>query len=236
MLELVGFLWVTVYVMDLFMNAVSSLPKTQKRTELSPWLVNLKILYWRTAVHSFTLKPEKAFSDLMLLLCIILTAWNSLNWPIEDSIFKAIMTPMITCSGCCLRVRVWHVDFPLILCLLEQPYGVKCMVKWEKLRLLLCTPSITNVGRNSFLINSFSSFLWLLEVPRFCSFVPLFLRTKRYKIHNCERKRLQGLMLYDKVLSGQCLVIHLCTCLKFCMQIWKFWWGWEFYRHLQLRL
>lgn len=52
----------------------SSLPKIQKHTELSPCLVNLKILYQRTAIHSFTLKPENAFSDLMLLLCIILTA------------------------------------------------------------------------------------------------------------------------------------------------------------------
>lgn len=154
-------------MIDLFMNAISSLPKIQKDAELGPCLVNLKIPFWITAVHSFAVKPENAFSDLMLLLCIILTAWNRLNWPIEDSIFKAIMTPTITCSGCCLRVRVWHVDFPLIPCLLEQPCGVKCMVKWEELRLLLYTPSIINVGRDGFLIDSFGSFLWLLEVPRF---------------------------------------------------------------------
>lgn len=170
------------------MNAISSLPKIQKDAELGPCLVNLKIPFWITAVHSFAVKPENAFSDLMLLLCIILTAWNRLNWPIEDSIFKAITTPTITCSGCCLRVRVWHVDFPLIPCLLEQPCGVKCMVKWEELRLLLYTPSIINVGRDGFLIDSFGSFLWLLEVPRFCSFIPLLLRTNRCKVHNWEKK------------------------------------------------
>lgn len=93
--------------MDLVMNANSSLGKIQKHAKLGLCLMNPKILYHRLAIHSFTLKPENAsFSDLMLLLCIILTVRSRLNWPTEDSIFKAIMTPMITCSGCCLRVRV----------------------------------------------------------------------------------------------------------------------------------
>lgn len=92
-------------MMDVVMNANNSLGKSQKQAELC--LMNPKILYHRIAIHSFTLKPENAsLSELIMLLCIILTARNRLNQPSEGSIFKAIMTPMITCSGCCVQVRV----------------------------------------------------------------------------------------------------------------------------------
>lgn len=89
------------------MNAKNSQGNIQKHTELGLCLMNPKILYYRVAIYFFTLKAENAsFFDPKMLLCFILTAQSRLNQPIEKPTFKVIMIPMITCSGCCLRVRV----------------------------------------------------------------------------------------------------------------------------------